>query len=470
MTAGDGRAGPPAPDSARPAARRIGLLLVPAIAAAIVLTGAGGSPEASRSLALIFLTIGLWATAAIPEHLTALLFFALAMLFAVAPASITFAGFHSGATWLIFGGLVIGVAIHGTGLGAKVANRLAGLFGRTYSGIVVGLAAVGIALSFLMPSSMGRVMLLMPIALALADRYGFAEGSNGRTAIVLSMLLGAFLVPFSILPANVPNIVLLGLSEDIHGVVPTYGQWLAHHFPVLGLAKAAAGVVLILALFPDRPRQAAAAPPPTRLSAPERRLGLILVAALLGWLTDFAHGISPAWIALAAAAACLMPGLGVLAPRDFEKVNFPSVFYVAGILGIGALVAESGWGTRLGQALIDIAPLGPDQPAANFLALVGIGMGVSLVTTVAGMPAVMTPLAGDLAATTGFTLDTVLMLQVLSFSTPILVYQVAPMVVAVQISGIAHRDAAKLLFAMTAVTVLILFPLDFLWLRVLGLF
>ena len=470
MTAGSRRAGGSKPDPEWPTARWVSLALVLTIAAAIVLAGVGGSPEATRSLALIFLTIGLWATAAIPEHLTALLFFALAMLFAVAPASITFAGFHAAATWLIFGGLVIGVAIHGTGLGTKIANRLAGLFGRTYAGVVVGLAAVGIALAFLMPSSMGRVMLLMPIALALADRYGFAEGSNGRTAIVLSMLLGAFFVPFSILPANVPNIVLLGLSEDIHGIVPTYGQWLALHFPVLGLVKAAAGVVLILTMFPDRPREAAAAPAPAPLSAPERRLGLILIAALAGWLTDFAHGISPAWIALAAAAACFTPGLGILAVRDFEKVNFASMFYVAGILGIGALVAESGWGTRLGQTLIDMSPLGPDQPVANFLALVGIGMGVSLITTVAGMPAVMTPLAGDLAASTGLALDTVLMLQVLSFSTPILVYQVAPIVVAVQISGIAHRDAAKLLFAMAAVTLLILFPLDFLWLRLLGLF
>ena len=48
------------------------------------------------------------------------------LTFAVAPASVTFAGFHAAATWLIFGGLVVGVAVTVTGLGARMALEVLG--------------------------------------------------------------------------------------------------------------------------------------------------------------------------------------------------------------------------------------------------------------------------------------------------------------------------------------------------------
>ena len=454
----------------RVSGRSLGGILVAALAAGIAIAGTGG-PGDAYALALIVLAIGLWASAAIPEHVTALLFFALATLFAVAPASTTFAGFHAAATWLIFGGLVVGVAVNVTGLGARIAKRLGGLFGHSYAGIVFGMISVGVALAFVMPSSMGRVMLLMPIALALAKRLGFAEGSNGRTAVVLATISGAFLIPFAILPANVPNVVLMGVSEDLHDYVPTYGHWLLLHFPVLGVVKALAVGGLILLLFPDRvPAQAAEDVPAaaTPLTADEWRLSLFLALALGGWVTDFAHGISPAWISLAAAVACLMPGVGVLKTPDFGKVNFAVVVYVAGILGVGTLIAQSGWGARLGEALIAVAPFDPARPFGNYLTLTGIGFGVGIGTTLPGIPAVMTPFAGGLVDAAQLPLETVLMIQVLSFSTSFFVYQGPPLAVAVQMGWVTLAAATKLLLALASVTILALLPLNYLWWRVLG--
>jgi di/tricarboxylate transporter len=55
-----------------------------------------------------------------------LLFFLLATLLSIAPPSVVFSGFQSSAFWLVFGGLVIGVALDSTGLGARIATRVAG--------------------------------------------------------------------------------------------------------------------------------------------------------------------------------------------------------------------------------------------------------------------------------------------------------------------------------------------------------
>ena len=53
----------------------------------------------------------LWATNALPEYLTALLFFAALTIFRSAPPSVVFAGFESAAFWLVLSGFVLGAAI-----------------------------------------------------------------------------------------------------------------------------------------------------------------------------------------------------------------------------------------------------------------------------------------------------------------------------------------------------------------------
>ena len=443
--------------------------LIALIAAGIALSGIGLDPQSAPILGLLVLTIGLWATGALPEHLTAIFFFAVAMFFGLAPADVTFAGFESAALWLIFGGLILGVAIEGTGLGRRLARRLLQTMGHSYRGIIFGVLTMGIVLGFLMPSSMGRVVLLLPIALALADQLGFAYGSPGRTGIVMAAALGAVLIPFTILPANVPNVVLYGLSETLYGQAPTYGHWLLLHFPVLGLLKAVIVGGLILLLFPAQPKPTAADEMAKPLSGAEQRLGLILGLALLGFILDFVHGISPAWISLAAAVICMIPALGLFGAKDFGKVNFASLVYVAGILGLGALIAQSGWGARLGEVITQLAPFDPAQPLVNFLALSGTAIAVGMGTTLPGVPAVLTPLASDLAPLTGMSLDSVLMTQVIGFSTPLLPYQAPPIIVAMQLAGVRLVDGTRVLLATAVATILLLLPLDFLWWRVLGI-
>ena len=91
-----------------------------------------------------------------------------------------------------------------------------------------------------------------------------------------------------------------------------------------------------------------------------------------------------------------------------------------------------------------------------------------LFTTMPGLPAVLTPLAPDLAAQTGFDQRAVLMTQVIGFSTVLFPYQVAPLVVAMQLSGERLGHILRLTLPLAGVTALVLLPLDYLWWRLLG--
>lgn len=420
------------------------------------------------ALALSVAAIGLWASAAVPEYLTSIGFLTVAMIFAVAPASVIFTGFQSPALWLIFGGLVVGVAVRTTGLGVRIARRMAFAFGSSYWGIITGVSIIGTVLGFAMPSSMGRAVLMMPIALSLAEGYGFKPGSKGHTGVVLAAAFGSHVSTFSILPANVPNVVLAGAAESLYHVSFTYGQYLLLHFPVLGLLKLLVMIPLIVRMFPDTP-----GPMPAHDSKPmsgrEKWLSVVLVAALGFWATDAVHHVSPAWVSMAAGLILLSPKIGLVSGDEFNRqINFGSMFYVGGVMGMGALLDKSGLASTMADQVLRWVPLAPDHPVGNFAGLGMISTVVSMATTLTGAPAVLTPLAARIADVTGLPLMTVLNTQVLGFSNPVLAYESPPLVVAMALGGEAMGSAQRICLGLALLTVVVLWPLDFLWWRLLG--
>lgn len=436
-------------------------------AAVVGLSDPFGDEAISRALALTILTIGLWATGVTPEYKAALLFFTLAMLFAVAPADVTFAGFGAGATWLIFSGLVIGVGVHSSGLGKSIALRLSRLFGGGYSRTIVGILLVTLVLGFIMPSSMGRVVLVMPIAIALAKEMGYEPETSGYIGITLAAGFGCFFMPFGILPANIPNVVLHGIVEEQFGFSLIYGEWLALHFPLVSLLKVFILWALIVFLFPAKGSTDAKPVDVPPMSTLEWRLMLILIAAVIGWATDFLHHTSPAWIGMVAAMLFMTPKLGNVTKTDFGKINFSVLFYVAAILGIGAMVNHSGLGNLISDTMIDILPLGQNV-FQDFMTIALTGVGIGTFTAAPGVPILMTPMAEQLAAGSGFSLQTILMIQGLSFSTPYLVYQSAPIVVAMGLAGVHLIHGTKLIALLAIISVVVIFPLNFVWWQFLG--
>ncbi len=423
----------------------------------------------SAALLTVF-AVGLWATGWLPEYLTALCFFALAMISGAAPAATVFAGFASSAFWLILSGYVLGIAIRKTGLADRAAHALTARLSGSYPRLVAGVVLLTYALAFVMPSNMGRIAVLMPIVLAVADRVGLREGAPGRTGLALAVGFGTFMLSASILPANVPNLVMAGSIESELGIRLSYLPYLLLHAPVLGVAKGVALTGCLCLLFRDRSAAAPATEPPGPLSPAERRLAVLLAVTLLLWLTDSLHGISPAWIGLGAACVCLLPRAGLVTHEEFaSQVNFRTCIYVAGILGMAAVVTRGGLAGRLGHALLAVAPLDPAAPFRDFVALVGIASLLNFVVTSNGVPALYTPLAATLAAASGFKLMTVLMIQVIGFSTTILPYQSAPIVVAVQMGRVPAAAALRLGLLLAAITFAVLVPLDYLWFGLLGM-
>lgn len=441
-----------------------------AVALLLALMHVPGVPVKMLSAALLVVfAIVSWTFGLLPEPLTTMTFFLLIVLFRVASPEVVFSGFTSSAWWLLFGGSITAIAVEITGLGKRLAALL---FRRwtTYPQAVIAVAIASIGLAFVMPSTLGRILLLMPIVIAYAEGLGLQRGQSGWIGIIFTAAAVTYMPSTAILPANIPNSILMGAADTLYDVKLTYTPYLLLHFPVLGILKTAAliGIVCWFCPEPTRLRKAdtgALGP----MSAEETRLSLILAGSLLLYITDSLHGISPAWIALGAGILCLLPPIGMIPTKVLsQKLNFVSLIYIAGILSIGAVVADSGLGEAISAKFLEIAHLTPGNTMTNVAAVAGIDFILTTLTGVTGAPAVLTPVAGHLAEATGLPILTVLMLEVIAFSTVLLPYASPPTLIGLQMGGVKTEPATKMLLALGFVTLVILFPIDYAWWRLLG--
>ncbi|MCE6966134.1 anion permease [Enterobacter sp. MW07] len=418
---------------------------------------------------IVGITIVLWATSLLPEFITALLFFTAAMIAKIAPPEVIFGGFASSAFWLVFSGFVLGVAIRKTGLADRAARALSTKLTDSWMLMVASVVLLSYALAFVMPSNMGRIALLMPIVAAMAKRAGIADGSRAWFGLALAVGFGTFQLSATILPANVPNLVMSGAAEGSYGIHLNYVPYLLLHTPVLGILKGVILIGLICWLFPGAPKPPQDLAPSEPMGRDEKRLAWLLAAVLVMWVSESWHGIGPAWTGLAAAVIVMLPRVGFITGEEFSAgVNMRTCIYVAGILGLAITVTQTGIGNAVGEALLQVMPLDKESPFTSFLALTGITTALNFIMTANGVPALYTTLAQSFSDATGFPLLSVIMIQVLGYSTPLLPYQASPIVVAMGLGKVPAKAGMLLCIALALATWLILLPLDYLWFSLLG--
>ncbi len=455
----------------KPATLLTALIAAAAVMIYFVPPPAGVSANVMHTGALLVLVMGLWAIGTLPEYFVALIFFTLAILLGVATPAVIFSGFASGTLWLVLGGLVIAEAVRSTGLGERIARVALGTQTLTYRQLITAAVLVSLVLSFLMPATVARILLLVPIMAAVAERHGLLRGSMGYTGVMLATILATFQCGTAILPANAPNLVLAGAAETLYDVHLIYAEYLWSQFPVMGLIKGWLIMVMICRLCPAQTQAGAMVAELSPMSAEEKRLAVIVFASLALWATDFLHGIRPGWIALAAAVIALMPRIGAVPVTMFqERVRFGTFFYIGAILGLGAVMIETGLSVAIGNAVLSLFRLEPGEDAANFAVLSLISTFAGLITTNPSQPALLAPLAGHFAEAADWPLKTALMTLAVGFSTVILPYQVPPVVVGLQVAQLSVQTAMRVTVPLAAISVITLIPLQYFWWKLIGYF
>lgn len=310
---------------------------------------------------------------------------------------------------------------------------------------------------------------MAPLAMALADRLGFAGKSPPRYGLILAAAMGTTIPAFGILPSTVVSMAFAGVSESIHGINFTYFDYTLLNFPILGALGLLVQTVLITVMFGAKPQPQHAAEAPAGWRPDERRLLIILLIALALWMTDSLHGISPAWIALAAALVCITPRIGVLPSKVLtDDVSYGAWLFVAGIIGMGAIAKETGLGTAIGEILLTYVPLTADGGIVTFYQIFVIGGAINLIATAPVTPPIITAFADAIAQAVNWPLRSVLLAEVPAFMVFPLPHQAPPVAMAMAIGGVPMRAGVRVMAVYFVIAVIVILPLQYLWGRLLG--
>lgn len=413
--------------------------------------------------------ITLFATRAVPEIVTAFAIFLSALMLDMVPREVVFSGLMSGGFWLLVSGIILGAAITATGLAARISGRLIALTGPSYPRAILAVAAAGLMLGVLIPSTMPRIVVMIPVAAAFAERLGLASDGRGAIGLIATAAISTLLPTYTILTANLPTIVQVGTMDELYGIHSTYSGYLIQQLPVNLLRFA-----LIVALMVGFTREMVSAPTsdaaePEAERPEQRTLLMVLGAAILLWMTDFVHGIPPAWVALGAATLVIWPRFGMLKPTAMrEQIDLTPAIFFASIITVVAVARGAGLDQRLAEVIITALPFNGGGGLSSIYGIFGFAVALSHLTTAPAAPAVLVPFAAPLAEASGLSLDAVSMTQMLGISTPALPYQAPPLIVAMSISKVPNVVFLRLCLWLAIAVAVVGVPLTYLWWQVIG--
>lgn len=410
---------------------------------------------------IILFTVFLWATNVVPEWFSSFTFLTIFSIFSFSSPDIIFSGFTSSAAWLVMSGIIISAAITNLRLGNIVASYIFPLFIGSCKKAIFTSGLLGLLTAFIMPSAMNRVIIIVPILDSIAIKLGYNINDKGYKGILISGVLGSYLPATTILPANVPNNILIGLVDKLFKITPSYIDYLILNFPVLGFLKWILTTFIIIFIYRDKPTNREIYK--VNADFKQRLLAFILFVGVLLWMTESIHKMSTSTISMIIAVICLIPGSGFLPPKPISKLNTGSFFYVATIVSLGSISYSSGVAQYVAEEIVDYLPINNISFVGKIFSLSTLSGVMGLIVTIPGVPGVLTPMTESVSKLIDLPLSMTYMTQVIGFSTVFFVYQAPPLVIACQTGKISVFDVSKICFISSIISIIVLWPINARW-------
>ncbi len=364
---------------------------------------------ARRSAAILVVAAIFWATEVIPLFATALLLVAMSIFFLAHQGGIAGAlptrsdfpivpdgsgrivelsfktflePFASSIIILFMGGFLLSAAVTKTGLDRAIARKVLRPFTRSPLLLLFGVLGISAFFSMWMSNTATAAMMLAIIApvvkrLDNQDRF--------HRAIILAVPFGANIGGIGTPIGTPPNAVGLAALR-LAGYQVTFVDWMLVAVPLAILMLLVAGVLLYLFFPPGREIRLPAIEVGGPMT-PQARLSLvILISAIVLWLTGNLHGIDSAVVALAAAAA--LTAFGILGRKDVDSIDWNILILMWGGLSLGVAMQKTG--------LVDQVTTLPIANLGTFgLALLMVGLAVVLSTFMSNTAAanILVPMA-----------------------------------------------------------------------------
>jgi solute carrier family 13 (sodium-dependent dicarboxylate transporter), member 2/3/5 len=361
-----------APSGAAERGPRRRALVIVITAAAAVLTYyllPSSLDEPARRTAAIFLVAAVfWATEVLPLYATSLCVIAFEVLFLAhdgglagalpsishwptdaegalrtLPYTTFFSSFASPIVILFMGGFLLAAAIKKHGVDRAIAARVLSPLAHRPLRLLAAVMAISAFFSMWMSNTATAAMMLALIAPLVRH---LPEDDRYVRALVLGVAFGANIGGLGTPIGTPPNaIAMAALSSQ--GVRITFLDWMLLGVPLAVILLFVATFMLWLFYLARLPRGRAREPvelghiePRHTLDRSGRLTGVVLICAVLLWLTGQWHGLHPAVVALLSAAA--LTAFRLLDRRDIDSIDWNILLLMWGGLSLGQAIESSG--------------------------------------------------------------------------------------------------------------------------------
>ena len=430
-------------------------------------------PQAQRALGLVLLAIFLWTTEPLPLEYSSLIILLLLPALGLLSFQESFSPFAATTIWLLFAGMVLSLGATETGADKRLAAFCQTHLCRRPLYLLFNLHLIGLLTALLIPSGMVRVLILLPLGVALVDRLGGRHDPNFNAAVLLSLLCSTYYGGSGILTGSVPNLVVAGQLEQASGQAVYWTEWLQWMFPCIGLGRTLLSVAVIWVLFGRKLRIDLHSLPEIAEEEPMNRgqrriLGILLLGILL-WSTDAVHRVAPTYVALGLALLITLPGWGPLDFSRIRKVNFPFFFYVAALLSLGAALEGSGFKEHFIGFATSLADLGEFGWMGKYLVVTWMVLPLDFLMDTAAIAGMITPTMLELGQTHEMGNLPTAMSVATATTLVFFPYQAAPFMLANSYRLVPMGKMILTMFWISFLSLLLLTPVNILYWHLVGL-
>lgn len=268
-------------------------------------------------------------------------------------------GYASTTTWTVFSALALSNAILTTGLGKRIAYVLIKVFGRTTLGLGYVLALLDLIIAPCTPSVVARSgSIVFTVANSISESLDSRPKESPRK-IGAYLMMNAYLntksTAYIFLTASTPNLLILPFINDILKVEITWMNWfLAGVVP--GIITLLLTPLIIYLVYPpelkildNRRISQQGLAELGEYSLKEKKLSMIFVAALLGWIVGSFYDLDASVVAILAFVIVLITG--VLSWDDILKSKgaWNVLIWFGGVLGLSSAMSKEGVFTWIGS-------------------------------------------------------------------------------------------------------------------------
>ncbi|MDO5536628.1 MAG: anion permease, partial [Desulfovibrionaceae bacterium] len=273
------------------------------------------------------------------------------------------------------GASLMGLMVTKSGLARRLALIIMRRAGRSVPRVLFGVLVASCLITFIIPSAIARVVLLGSICVGIVEALGLKKGSNAGKCLFTAVTVSSTLFSKGVLASSAP---LLGRAfiERYTGTSVLYSEWTLLFLPFEILCVFVLHFAL-LKVFPPEDigegsdeAHAASFEDMGPLSPEERKVLILTLCTTLLWMTDFLHGLKPAWIGILAGMASTMPPFGILNEQDLRKANFLLIVFVGSALSLGTVLIETGTAQALaGWFFTWLEPFTAQETPLSYLAI-----------------------------------------------------------------------------------------------------